>query len=160
MSYPVVLLDRLAPAHWANLAGSGSRVCRAWTSFPWPDPFPPPPPPRGCPLCSAASPVLRIGPTSHRRSSSVCVLRLSDTVCFHRRPWDLPVSFQNVSMHARGLRPRRVRLHHQRSLQSILPSVLKNAVGTLILCDDFAARYPACMYLYQRPAGLLTNACV
>jgi hypothetical protein len=66
-------------------------------------PFPPPPPPRGCPLCSAASPVLWIDPTSHDRSSSVCVLRLrlshglplSQTtvgspslraVCFHYMP--------------------------------------------------------------------------
>src|SRR5437870_13741030 len=119
MSYPVVLLDRLAPAHWANLAGSGSRVCRAWTSFPWPDPFPPPPPPRGCPLCSAASPVLWIGPTSHGRSSSACVLRLPDTACFRRQPWDLPVPVQNVSERARGLRLRAVLLQHRPSLPSI-----------------------------------------
>src|SRR5438552_16316444 len=123
MSYPVVLLDRLAPAHWANLAGSGSRVCRAWTSFPWPDPFPPPPPPRGCPLCSAASPVLRIGPTSHDRSSSVFVLRLPEAVCFRRQPWDLPVSVRNVSVHAWGLRPRPVLLQHWPSPQSISASL-------------------------------------
>ena len=88
---PVVLLDRPAPAHWANRAGSVSRVCRAWTSFPWPDPFPPPPPLRCGPLCSAASPVLQTGPTSHDPSSSAFVLRLPGAVCLLRRPWDLPV---------------------------------------------------------------------
>src|SRR5439155_25216650 len=45
-----------------------------------PDPFPPPPPLRWCPLCSADSPVLRIGPTSPRRSSSAFALRLPDAV--------------------------------------------------------------------------------
>src|SRR2546422_530586 len=159
MSYPVVLLDRPAPAHWASLPDSASRACRAWASFPWPDPFPPPPPPRGCPRCSAASRVLRIGPTSHDRSSSVCVLRLSDTVCFRRRPWDLPVPVLNVSVHAWGLRPRGVLLQHRPSLQSILPSDHADAVGTPIL-GDFAARYPACTYLYQRPACTLATACV
>ena len=46
------------------------------------------------------------------------------------------------------------------SAQSILPSALNHVVGTLILCGDFAARYPACMYLYQRPACALASACV
>src|SRR6266571_929930 len=70
-----------APAQWASSPGSVSSACRAWAGSPWLDPFPLPPPPRGCPLCSAASPVLWIDPTSHDRSSSVFVLRLSDTVC-------------------------------------------------------------------------------
>src|SRR2546427_3980802 len=132
-SYPAVLLDRPAPARWANRAGSESRVCRAWPGFPWPDPFPPPPPLRGGPLCSAASPVLRIGPTSHDRSSSALVLGLPDAACFRRQPWDLPVPIQNVSVHAWGLRPRGVLLQHRHSLQSMLPSALNNAVGTPIL---------------------------
>ena len=58
-SYPVVLLVRLAPAHWAEPRGSVSRVCRAWPSFPWPNPFPPPPPPRGLSALYAVSPALR-----------------------------------------------------------------------------------------------------
>ena len=130
-------------------------VCRAWPSFPWPHPFPPPPPPRGCPLCSAVSPVLRIGPTSQDRSSSACVLGLPDADCLRSQPWDLPVSDQCVSMHAWGLRPRRVLLQHKLSLQMVLPSGFKNAVGTLILLRHFAAQYPACMSSINVPPSPL-----
>ena len=94
------------------------------------------------------------------RSSSACILGLPDTVCLPRRPWDLPVPIPNVSMHAWGLRPRGVLLQHRHSLQSMWPSVLKNAVGTPIPCDDFAAQYPACTYLCQRPARTLASTCV
>ena len=137
---------------------SGTRFAPA--DSPWPAPFPPPPPRPVPRLCSAASPVLRSCPTSHGRSSSACVLRLPDTVCFRRQPWDLPVPVQNVSARARGLRPRGVLLQHRPSLQSISPSVLTNAVGTPVLLANFAAEYPARSYLYQRPAYTLADACV
>ncbi len=156
--YPVAPLDRPAPAHSANRAGSVSRVCRAWPGFPWPDPFPPPPPPRGCPHCSAASPVLRIGPTSHLRSSSACVLRLSDAVRFRGRRWDLPVPVQSVSVMlgvldlvgffcSIGIRCNRFRLPLRRRRWH--PE-----------SGNFVAQYPACTYLYQRPPAPCERLCM
>src|SRR5436309_6030921 len=74
------------------------------------------------------------------------------------RDWSSDVcSSDLVSVHAWGLRPRGVLLQPKHSLQSMLPSVLNNVVGTPIRCDHFAAQYPACTYLYQRPAHTLRS---
>ena len=59
------------PAHGAGRSVSESRTWFALPNSPWPNPFPPPAP-QGClppALCSWASPVLWVCPTSRRRSS-------------------------------------------------------------------------------------------
>jgi hypothetical protein len=72
------LPDVHAQARWARLPGaeSGARCARACS--PWSAPFPPPPPQPVPGPCSAASAVLRSGPTSRARPSSPYVLKLRD----------------------------------------------------------------------------------
>ena len=70
--------DVSAPAHCARPTGAESGARFAGAGSPWPVPFPPsPPPPTLVRLCSETSQVLRNCPTSHARSSSAYVLRLS-----------------------------------------------------------------------------------
>jgi hypothetical protein len=84
-------------------ADFSATVCGAWFADPgsrWPDPFPPLPPPTEAHLglCSGASPVLWVGPTSRARSSrpySLGIL-LADPGTSQGRPRDLPVPWQAV----------------------------------------------------------------
>ncbi len=52
-------------------------------------------------------------------------------------------------MHAWGLRLRRVLRTLAMAHPSVLPSAMRNDVGTLV-ADYFAAQYPACMCPCQR----------
>ncbi len=101
-----------------------------WRRCPFP-PSPPLPVPRHC---SATSQVLRSCPTSHVRSSSAYVLHLPDTVCTSllcRQTWDLPVPVQDGSVHAWGLRLRRVPARLALAAHPVLPSAYFESVGTL-----------------------------
>src|SRR4029077_13786816 len=105
-SYPFLLLDVPAPAHWARLSGSESGTRFAVAGSLWPDRFPLSPPPPVAQLCSGTSQVLPVCPTSHVRSSSAYVLRLPDASQDNYslgRAWDLPVPARGVSVRARGL---------------------------------------------------------
>ena len=127
-------LDVSAQARWTCPPGSGSGTRYARASSHWPIPFPPSPPgPAQARPRSATSLVLWNCPTSRLRASSVCVLGLSDAVCFlcsHRRIRDLPVSAQGACMHAQGLRPRRVQKRLALTTLAVLPSAPFNSVGT------------------------------
>jgi hypothetical protein len=77
-----------APAPLTREPGSESRTCFADAYSPWPPPFAPPTPPRAfplqvapqvvLPLCSPASSLLWLGPTSRVRASSATAPRLPD----------------------------------------------------------------------------------
>ena len=100
---------------------------------PWPAPFPPPSPPvPWSDPCSKASAVLRSCPTPCTRT-----LR-SGPLGAPYGPGDsssgqmqgLPGSVHSVSAHARGLRPRRVRLRLARAASTVWPSACSERVGT------------------------------
>jgi len=117
--------------HLARLPGSESGACFAQTGSPWPTPFPPSPPLALWSRCSATSSVVRSCPTSHARSSLAYVLRLPSAASLGRA-WDLPVPAYGVSVHAQGLRPRRVFRHLALAMPSVWSSVLSHYVDTLI----------------------------
>src|SRR6185295_2450036 len=108
------LLAVFAPAHCARLPGPVPGSCFAVASSPWPAPFALPAPPSSFRfqfqrrLCSQASSLLRVCPTSCFRSSSPYALRLLDATQACPLGWlqALPVLAQVVSMPAWGLRPR------------------------------------------------------
>jgi len=109
---------------------------RSWFApprSPWPAPFPPPSPPvPWSDPCSKASAVLRSCPTPCTRT-----LR-SGPLGAPYGPGDsssgqmqgLPGSVHSVSAHARGLRPRRVRLRLARAASTVWPSACSERVGT------------------------------
>ena len=71
-------------------------------------------------------------PTSHNRSLA-CPLRVLRTdlgdPC-RGQIWDLPVPVKGVSIHAQGLRPRRVRTYLAIAIYPMLPSALSHNVST------------------------------
>jgi len=100
---------------------------------PWPAPFPPPSPPIPWgDLCSKASSVLCSCPTPCTRASRSCPVGSpcgpGDRSSGQRQ--GLPGSAHSVSTHARGLRPRRVRLRLARTASTVLPSACSERVGT------------------------------
>ena len=127
-----LLPDVPARARWARRPGSesGTRCARACS--PWSAPFPPPPPPPVPRRCSAASQVLRSGPTSRGRPSSTCVLRLPDAALVCAKASTGPPGSRARCVRAcRGLRPRRVRVHLAMAMDTMWPSAFFHSVGTL-----------------------------
>ena len=72
---------------------------------------------------------------------------------------DLPVPVWMVSLRAWGLGPRRAGVHLAMTMRAVWPSACLYSVSALDF-QNFAAQYPTCTFLYQRPADALTNACV
>ena len=138
MTYPLRLLAVSAPAHFARLSGPVPGSCFAVAISPWPAPFAPPAPPsapryRFWPrrLCSRASSLLRVCPTSCFRSSSPYVLRLLDATQGCCLGWlqALPVLAQVASVLAWGLRPRGIPTSLARAVRWLWPSPCGNRVG-------------------------------
>jgi hypothetical protein len=118
----------------AGFPGPVSGPCGARPGSPWPAPFSPPLPPALAHQnrCPRASPILWGCPTPCTRTPRSCPL---GSPC---GPGDrssgqmqgLPGSAHSVSTHARGLRPRWVRLRLARTASTVLPSACSERVGT------------------------------
>jgi hypothetical protein len=139
----------------------GVRLLVCSPRSPWPAPFPPPPPPVPWGnLCSQASSVLWSGPTPYLRASrsypsgSPC----GPGDCSPGQRQGLPGSAHRVSRHARGLRPRQVRLPLATTRATVLPSACSERVGTQD-SPDFGAPDSACIFPCQRFADTVTSAC-
>ncbi len=124
-----------SPAHLTRLSGTVSSPCFAWMGSPRPAPFSPPSPPSACchGFCSMASQILFGCPTPRIRSSRPCPLRVHHA--YHRaisngQIQGIPIPVQGVSVHAWGLRPRRVCIRLAISAYTVLPSVDLKHVGT------------------------------
>ena len=150
---PFLLLAVPAPAPATRRPGSVSGARSAGASSPWPGRFPPLLRRPVAQLCSAASSVLRACPTSRARSSSACVSWTSrcgpPRHAADGRTRDLPVLARDVSVHARGLRPRGVRVALALATHRVWPSASGYSVGTPD-ATVFAAQYPACTSPCQR----------
>jgi len=69
----------------------------------------------------------------------------------------LPGPAHDVSVHARGLRPRQVRVRLAVAACPLLPSACSERVGTQV--GHFGALYPACTFPCQRFTDPVTKAC-
>src|SRR2546429_7485787 len=109
-------------------------------------------------LCSAASLVLWNCPTPCVRASRSCPCGSPCGPCCdgQGQTQSLPSPAHDVSAHARGLRPRQVRVRLARVACPLLPSAWSERGGTQI--GHFRAPYSACTFPCQRFTDPVTQA--
>ena len=112
--------------------GTGSGSCFALPRSPWPAPFPPPSPPvPRSNLCSegffGTMKAVRLPTPVHHGRAPGSPCGLGQTHQARGRASQVPHS---VSAHARGLRPRRVRLPLANTRLTVWPSACSERVGT------------------------------
>jgi hypothetical protein len=99
-------------------------------------------------------------PTAWVCASPACVLGLPLAACcaVSRQTQARPIPVPCASVHAWGLRPRRVGVTLALTGYTMLPSVCSDHVGTQ-QSPYFEAQYPACTSPCQRFADAVTDAC-
>ena len=146
-NYPYVLLHAHRAGRSTRESGSGSGAGSPARCSPWSVAFPPCPPQMLAHPCSGTSRVLFDRPTPHRRACWPSGSRPSPTGPPHlsrRASMGLPVLARGVSMHAWGLRLRSVRRTLAMAHPPVLPSAIRNDVGTLVAIISQLNTQPAC----------------
>src|SRR5689334_8546065 len=98
-------------------------------------------------FCSGTSQILFDRPTPHRRAcwpSAQGLLQPARRIFPGGRRWGLPVLARGVSIHAWGLRLRSVRRTLAIAHPPVLPSAIRNDVGTLVAIISQLNALPAC----------------
>src|SRR5712664_2796848 len=144
----------LSLAAWRTRSSARARAARhcVRTLVCWPEW------PLASSLCSVASLGLWNGPTPCVRASRSCPYGSPCGPCGdgQGQTQGLPSPAHDVSMHARGLRPRQVRVRLAIVACPLLPSACSERVGTQI--GHFGALYPACTFPCQRFTDPVTEA--